>query len=166
MNRVTRGFSTISVSALCILIAMGFGAGCAGVAPEEAVGPAHAGDRIEMEPERLHAMYEELFNEGDLDGLLDLYEDDVAIMGEGEVLRGKDSLREELKGFLALEGRIEVTTRYVVQSGDVALMSAEWHVVGGSEGEPLDMRGKSAEVVRRQADGRWLYVCDHATGGG
>jgi uncharacterized protein (TIGR02246 family) len=118
----------------------------------------------EMRPERLHDMYKAFFNAGDLDGLMGLYEDDVTFMGQGEVLQGKEALREALEEFLALKGRIDVRTRYVVQSGDTALMSAEWRLVGNAGGKPLDLRGKSAEVVRRQEDGRWRYLCDHATG--
>ena len=40
-------------------------------------------------------------------------------------------------------------------------MSGEWRLSGaGQDGEPLNMGGKTAEVVRRQPDGSWLRVLD------
>jgi ketosteroid isomerase-like protein len=41
--------------------------------------------------------------------------------------------------------------------GDIALVTAEWHVADSSAG---DLSGRSAEVLRRLSDGSWVYVID------
>jgi ketosteroid isomerase-like protein len=53
-------------------------------------------------------------------------------------------------------------TRYCVTVGDVALASASWQITGTEpQGAPVDVRGISADLLRRQPDGRWLLVVDH-----
>ncbi len=53
---------------------------------------------------------------------------------------------------------------FCVIHGDVALLRADWKLVA-SDGNVI-VSGSSAEVVRKQPDGRWLYVIDHAAGAG
>ena len=50
--------------------------------------------------------------------------------------------------------------RFCLPHGDIALLRADWAVLG--EGDAVMAQGSTAEVVRRQADGRWLYLIDHA----
>jgi len=117
-------------------------------------------------PEDTHRLFAEHFNAGDLDALAALYDDEAAFVPQpGSVVTGKGAIREALQGFLSTGGKIVVTTRYAVRSGDMALLSGEWRLSGtGQDGAPLDMGGKTAEVVRRQSDGRWLYAVDHPFG--
>lgn len=120
----------------------------------------------DSKPEDAHRLFAEHFNAGDLDALAALYEDGAAFVPQpGSVVTGKEAIREALQGFLATGGKIEVSTRYAVRSGDTALLSGEWRLSGaGQDGEPIAMGGKTTEVVRRQPDGRWLYVIDHPFG--
>jgi len=49
----------------------------------------------------------------------------------------------------------------VAQSGDIAVLTAKWDLsMTGPDGKPANMTGQSAEVVRKQPDGRWLFVID------
>jgi ketosteroid isomerase-like protein len=49
----------------------------------------------------------------------------------------------------------------VAQSGDLAVLTAKWELsMTGQDGKPAQMTGQSMEVVRRQSDGRWLFVID------
>jgi ketosteroid isomerase-like protein len=52
------------------------------------------------------------------------------------------------------------TNNFCVVHGDLALLRADWELVG-DDGR-IVAAGSSAEVVRKQSDGRWLYVIDHA----
>ena len=121
----------------------------------------------EQKPETAHSLFLECFRAGDLDGMMALYEDDATfVTGPGETVRGKAAIREALQGFIALGGDITLTTRYAVQQGDLALLSNEWHISGtGADGKPIDQRGQTTEVVRRQPDGSWRYIIDHPFGG-
>jgi hypothetical protein len=50
-----------------------------------------------------------------------------------------------------------VTTRYVIEAGDLAILSNEWTFIAGDE----SMSWITAEVAQRQPDGGWLYVIDN-----
>jgi ketosteroid isomerase-like protein len=70
------------------------------------------------------------------------------------------------KQFQAL-GHILGATSYFISAGEVALASATWQISGGGpDGKPIDVRETSADLLRRQPDGRWLLVVDHPFGAG
>jgi ketosteroid isomerase-like protein len=53
----------------------------------------------------------------------------------------------------------------VAQCGDVALLMSKWTLKGTStEGEPVSIEGQTSDVVRRQADGSWLFAVDNPFG--
>jgi len=110
----------------------------------------------------IHQKFESLFNAGDLDGLLGLYEPNAILNASAEApARGTQAIRAALQGFLGTGGKISLKTIAVFETSDgIALIHGEWTVSGGS----TDLAGKSAEVLRRQADGRWLYVIDNPSG--
>ena len=117
-----------------------------------------------QKPQVIHQQFEAAYNAGDIDGLMALYEPDCALIGEpGKVASGPDQVRAGLDGLIALKGTAKLTTRDVVQVGDLALLSCSWTLDGtGPDGQPLSIGGATAEVARRQPDGRWLYVIDNA----
>jgi ketosteroid isomerase-like protein len=60
---------------------------------------------------------------------------------------------------------MELQTKHVVRHGDIALLRGAWRLKGtGPDGKPVEMTHGSAEVARRQLDGRWLYIIDHPFG--
>ena len=117
-------------------------------------------------PESAHRLFEDRFNAGDLDGMLALYEDGATfVRGANDYVQGKAALGEGLQAFLGTRGKIRLETRYAVQHGDLALLSNQWTLTGtGDDGQPFTSTGRTVEVVRRQPDGRWLYVIDHPWG--
>jgi uncharacterized protein (TIGR02246 family) len=121
----------------------------------------------DRDPATAHDEFLAFFKAGDLDGLMSLYEDDATfVTADGTTRSGKAAVREELEGFLAIGGDIALQTRYAARCGDLALLSNEWRLTGtGADGQPLDMGGKTTEVVRLHADGHWRYVIDHPWGG-
>jgi uncharacterized protein (TIGR02246 family) len=120
----------------------------------------------ELPPESAHTAFEEAFKKRDIEGLLALYEEGASFVdGDGSVRTGKAAIRTSLEGFLALGGTITLKTRYAIRAGDLALLSNDWKLsTKGADGKPVEMGGRTVETVRRQADGRWLYVIDHPNG--
>jgi uncharacterized protein (TIGR02246 family) len=117
-------------------------------------------------PEQVHRVFEDTFNAGDIDGLLQLYESDAALIAQpGSVAHGSEQIRAALQGFLALKGRITLDTKLVFGVGDLAYLSNTWSLKGtGPDGNPVSLGATTAEVARRQADGSWRYVIDNAWG--
>ena len=106
------------------------------------------------------------YNAGRVEGLLDLHEPNaLAVDKDGGEHRGQEALGRNLERLLALGGTMTSVNRFTLVQGDVALLSAEWKVDSkDANGAPLIVSGRSAEVARRQADGRWLYIIDHPFG--
>ena len=117
-------------------------------------------------PENMHRLFAEAFNAGDLAALVALYEPQARLVPQpGQVITGHQAIGGGLQSYLALRGTIKMETTYVVEAGDVALLRGRWRIAAtGPDGNPLEMQGSNVEVVRRQADGRWLFVIDHPTG--
>jgi uncharacterized protein (TIGR02246 family) len=113
-------------------------------------------------PEEVPATWEAAFNTGDIDQVMALYEADAVLVPEpGKKVAGSAAIREALLGFLAVKGQIKLTSKRVLQCGDVALLNGHWDLNGtGPDGSPVSMSGDTNEVVRRQADGTWRYVVD------
>jgi uncharacterized protein (TIGR02246 family) len=114
-------------------------------------------------PEEMNAAFAEAYNSGDIEQLLALYEPGALLAPlPGRRARGEAAIREALLGLLALKGQMSSVNNYCMQVGDLALLQGEWQLSGtGPTGEPIEQRSRTAEVVRRQADGLWLYVIDH-----
>lgn len=113
-----------------------------------------------------HRVFTEAFNSGDVEQLLDLYEDSAALAPEpGRTVSGQAAIGEALRGY-QLVGKMTAETRWLIKSGGVALASAAWQVTGADpQGKPVVVGGISADLLRRQRDGRWLLVIDNPFGG-
>ena len=108
-------------------------------------------------PQEIHELFLDAFNRADLDALAALYEANAILVTQSEAAVGRDAIRAAYRRILSDGGRMELQTRKVVDSGDgLALLHAAWtlHRKGTA------ISGLSTEVVRRQADGSWLFVLD------
>ena len=113
-------------------------------------------------------LFEERFNAGDLEGMLDLYEAEAALIPQpgGPPLYGKEAVRQGLTVLLAIGGKLELAESTVIQAGDVALMIHDGRLSGGTapDGRAIDMNSRSSDVVRHQQDGTWRIVIDNPWG--
>lgn len=117
-------------------------------------------------PKQTHELFLELFNAADIDQLLALYEPTATFVpADGEPVSGHDSIRQQLEGFLALKRHMTLTVNKVFQSNDIGLLFSSWRLEAtDSAGEPIVVQGKTSDVVRRQANGSWLFVIDNPQG--
>ena len=119
-------------------------------------------------PEDLLALVEERLNEGDLDGLLDLYEPEaVMVPGQGQpAVEGTMAIREVLSGYLKLRPTIIIDTVSATRSQDFALLRTHWQLSGiDDKGEYVEVAGDGEVVARRQPDGTWRVINDKRFGG-
>ena len=117
-------------------------------------------------PEAAIQDFSRLLADGDLDGMVALYEPDATFAPQpGQTVSGHDAIREALRGFLAVQPSMEGTIEKVLEAGDTALVANRWRLRGTAEdGSAVDMAATSADVLRRRPDGSWGIVIDDPWG--
>ena len=105
-------------------------------------------------------------NGGDLATAVELYESDaVLVVRPGQVARGRAQLRDALAGFVALRAALTSEAQHVLEAGDLALYLGRWSLRGTDPtGGQVVLGGESADILRRQGDGRWLIAIDDPWG--
>jgi uncharacterized protein (TIGR02246 family) len=113
-------------------------------------------------PEEMIRVWTDAFNRGDVDTLVELYEPDATLVRlSAPAAIGRDAIRHAFADLVASRPRIDAVTRKVIEAGDVALTSGEWTLrTIDADGRSRQVTGRSAEVLRRQADGTWRHVID------
>ena len=119
-----------------------------------------------MTPGDLLNSVAEGINAGDLDSLMTLYEADACFASQpGQLAKSPESVRQSLRSFIDLKGKLDLKVKRVLQASDLALVTTEWSFSGtGPDGSPVNMAAKSADVLRLQTDGTWCFVIDNPWG--
>lgn len=122
-----------------------------------------------MKPEDCDRLMAEAVNNKDIDSAMTLYEPNASfVVGDGQVAKGHAEIRNFLTGMMGGVGDMKlVKDIQVVLSGDgeTALLFGEWKAnAKNADGSHSDVGGRNVEVVRRQADGSWLFLIDHPNG--
>ncbi|HYC00747.1 MAG TPA: SgcJ/EcaC family oxidoreductase [Candidatus Limnocylindrales bacterium] len=114
-------------------------------------------------PEECDSLFAEYVNEGDVDELVQLYEEDgVLVQQDGSCARGPEAIRHALEPMVSTRPRLRMNVVRTITAGDgLAILYNDWTMNGhGPDGSVLELHGKAVEVVRRQPDGSWLFVVD------
>ena len=87
---------------------------------------------------------------------------------EAPAVSGREAIASSLQRLVGLGGTISFEPRYWLERGDLAMGGIDFRLTGGRDldGNPVELRGSTAEVARRQPDGTWKYVFDHPFGAG
>ena len=117
-------------------------------------------------PEQVLKSIVDGINTGNFDTLMPLYEPEAVFATQpGSLTRGLPGVREALAGFIAMKGTLDLKVTRVLEASDLALVTTVWSFTGtGPDGEPVKLAAKSADVLRRQADGSWRFVIDNPWG--
>jgi len=117
-------------------------------------------------PDTTVRLFAEYLNAGDLDAALTLYDDQASFLPEpGTVVTGTAAIRAALQSFFAIRPVLTGDIQRVVEAGDTALVVNAWTLSGAlPDGTPVRQEGRSADVLRRQPDGRWLLLIDDPWG--
>lgn len=113
-------------------------------------------------PARIHVLFLDAFNAGDIDSLVALYESNAVLVVNGQPVAGQQLIRNAYERFLARRPRMALKTRSVVMFDDsLAVLHGDWVLEPAAADETGNTtRGLSTEVVRRQPDGSWRFVID------
>jgi len=114
-------------------------------------------------PSEMNETFARAFNSRTLENLVSLYEPDAILLvdGSGERAAGLEAIGRELAKLLQAPGTMVSKNIFCVVLGDMALLRADFVL---RDGATVVASGSTAEVIRRQADGSWLYAIDHAAG--
>lgn len=119
-------------------------------------------------PEECDILLMEALQRKDLETVVALYEPNATfILDSGEAVTGQAAIREALKAWIAFDEVSFTTEIEAFQSSDenLAITRGTWSATTkGTDGNPVTLTGKNAEVVRRQPDGTWLFVIDNPRG--
>jgi uncharacterized protein (TIGR02246 family) len=121
---------------------------------------------VVMRVEDMTGAFAEAFSSGNVDALANLYEEKAVLAPQpGARVVGKAAIREAFVRMTARRPRMSMTAVMIMERDGLALVRHEWVMTGAdASGQPTERKGTSAEVLRRQPDGRWLYVLDHPSG--
>lgn len=105
--------------------------------------------------------YHELFSAGDLEGVLDLWDDEGSVFEPGSpTARGKAQLRSAYeRGYAGADYHFECKVADVVIGGDIAsvLSHAAGSITVKSTGDRVPARARQVFTTRR-VDGRWKLL--------
>ena len=115
------------------------------------------------DPRANHGVFERLSAAGDVDGLLELYEENAVYVASAEsVLRGRDAIRGALQMMvdMGFETKLELVS--LVEVGELALEKSRWTTqITAEDGTTTQSTGISTVILRRQPAGHWLIVVDN-----
>ena len=112
-------------------------------------------------------LLDEAFNRGDLEAILDFYEDGATMVAEpGRLVRGKAEVRGAYEWiFSNIKGIARQEKTHVIETGDIALFTSLWSFSGETtDGDPVSRQSDASVILRRQADGGWRIVVDNSWG--
>jgi len=114
-------------------------------------------------PSEVHSLFRHAFNAGDVGSLTALYEPSAVLVVGGKKVVGHENIRVAFKSLVAERGRMTLETRDIIESPEgLAVLHGSWIVEPPPGiGDAVATQGVSTEVVRKQADGTWLFVIDN-----
>ena len=117
-------------------------------------------------PEEVLNSVTEGINARDLDSLMTLYEPLACFASQpGQLAKSPDGIRQCLRNFIDMNGKLELKVKRVIKTSDLALVTTEWSFRGtDSDGKHVHMAANSADVLRQQPDGTWRFVIDNPWG--
>lgn len=112
-------------------------------------------------------LLDEAFNRGDIQAVLECYEDDAVMVAEpNRLATGKAEIRVTYEWIFAnIKGTARQEKTHVIETGDIALFTSKWSFFGTMlNGDAASRESYASVILRRQADGRWRIVVDNGWG--
>lgn len=146
---------------LCSLVLMSLVAGGATGDANAADAPAVTAS-AGMTPDDMYALFARYTREQDVEKIGTLFDENALfIPGNGEeTVRGRENIKKVFEAYVASLGSIEIISRSIHLNGDLALVNASWRL----KTQTGYFGGKASEVLKRTADGKWVFIIDNPYG--
>jgi len=116
-------------------------------------------------PDECDRLFAACVNSGDLDGLIALYEPSARyVQRNGTVLCGHEEIRRVLASVTGAPATLDIHIVRMVEADGIAVVYNDWSLLMTTDGTTVQRAGKAIEVVRRNADGHWLFAIDEPFG--
>jgi len=116
-------------------------------------------------PDECDRMFAEFVSTGDLDGLVGLYEPDAHyVERDGTVRCGHEEIRRVLARLTSSPTTLDMRIVRIVEAAGIAIVYNDWSLRTAFGGTVVQRAGKAIEIVRRNADGGWLFAIDDPFG--
>jgi uncharacterized protein (TIGR02246 family) len=121
---------------------------------------------IITDPNQGHEIFKKALNDKNLDVLVDIYADDAIMVAVGgQEIRGKDAIRAFFTETVKIVDNFTFETVFRMNYKDTVVFRSKYTVVfNGPDGNKITQSTGGIEVLRKQADGHWLFVADHHFG--
>jgi ketosteroid isomerase-like protein len=118
-------------------------------------------------PDQVFRLFAESLGAVDLDAALGLFDEHAVLVPRpGEQVSGLDAIRDALAPVFGLRARMTGELQTLLEADGIAFVANRWRIEGvGPDGAAVALEGTTADVVRRQPDGRWLLLIDNPWGG-
>jgi uncharacterized protein (TIGR02246 family) len=114
-------------------------------------------------PEDCDRLFGEHLNAGEVEGVVALYEENGSLVQrDGGAATGRGEIRKVIARLTETRPVLRSHVVRVMRAGeDLAMLYNDWSMSAtGRGGDRIERTGKAVEVVRRQADGTWLFAID------
>jgi len=118
--------------------------------------------KLPVQAKDAHSALAAAYNTGDLKTVLSMYDVEGIIVAEPDKpVSGSEKFEAAVNAILSIKGVMEIKTVYCLESGDVAVGRSEWSIKDGNQ---TKVAAKGVELLKRQPDGTWKVLIDHAFG--
>ncbi len=121
---------------------------------------------IASTPEQVVEIVDRAFNLGDIETILNFYEEDAVVVTEpGKTARGRRELRSFFEQVLTSKQSARQIKTYVLEADGIALFISCWTLTAaGSGSDSLTRRFIATTVFRKQQSGEWKALIDNSFG--
>ncbi len=112
-------------------------------------------------PSDFMSTWNELYAAGNVDGILDLYDDSIVLVGQpGTRVSGKEQVRAVIDGFLAMsQDGLDLKPGTSVDGPNHSVTYGDWVFDGVGPDGPVHIEARATAVLIQKEDG-WYAVLD------
>ena len=110
--------------------------------------------------------FDAALNEGDLDRVAALYDEDATIrVQSGDTHSGQAAIRAELGQMIAAGANITNTLRHIFRHGDTALIIVDYRLrLTTPDGSPIEVKGTATNVLQAHPEKGWRMIIANPQG--